>query len=170
MATGDLIGIINSDDYYEKEAVAIMVREYGKVMANDNSQKYVILYGMTRILDNDMEKSVSLSRHEYLREAMISHPSSFVSKALYESFGGYDTEFVSAADYDFMLRMSENKKVAFFPVYEVIANFSLGGMCSSSKAYYDLLKVQRKHEIISESLYKKTMLKCKIYDLIKGTK
>jgi len=52
------------------------------------------------------------------------------------------------------------------PVYKVIANFATGGMCASSKAYYDLLKVQKKHEIISEKEYQKIVIKCKLYDFL----
>ena len=103
-----------------------------------------------------------------LREEMISHPACFITKQLYNDLGGYDTQFVSAADYDFMLRMSERPEVHFQPVYKLIANFSTGGMCASSKAYYDLLKVQKKHGIIAEKEYKKIVIKCKIYDFLHG--
>ena len=43
MATGELIGIVNSDDYYEKEAVALMVE-------NRTEADYQILYGFQRVL------------------------------------------------------------------------------------------------------------------------
>ncbi len=167
MASGELVGIINSDDYYEKDAVEIMVNEYRKLTEKMPDGKYYIIYGMTRFLDNGVEKSISISRHEFLRESMISHPATFVNKRLYAELGTYDTIHPSAADYDFMLRMSENSDVVFTPVYNLIANFSLGGMCSTSRAYYDLLEVQRKHGIISERDYKTTIFKCKIYDWIK---
>ena len=163
MASGELIGILNSDDYYELDAVEHMVGAM-------TDEPYQILYGAMRIWKDGMERSISIGSHLFLREGMIGHPSCFVSKQLYMDLGGYDTQFVSAADYDFMLRMAENKEVYFKPVYKLIANFATGGMCSSSVAYYDLLKVQKKHGIITEKEYKKTVLKCKIHDFMRGIK
>lgn len=159
MASGELIGIINSDDYYELTAVE-------EVMRVMSEEPYQILYGFLRTVKNGMEREISIGSHRFLRERMIGHPASFVTKRLYEEIGTYDTQFISAADYDFMLRMSEDERVRFTPVYKLLANFSTGGMCASSKAYYDLLKVQRKHKIITEKEYMKTVFKCRIYDFI----
>lgn len=161
MASGELIGIINSDDYYEEDAVEQMVQAM-------SDQPYQILYGMLRTLKDGVEKGIAIHSHQFLKESMIGHPACFITKKLYGEIGCYDTEFVSAADYDFMLRMAEDERVCFTPVYKVIANFATGGMCSSSKAYYDLLKVQKKHGIISGKEYKKTVFKCKIYDFLHG--
>lgn len=161
MASGKLIGIINSDDYYEPTAVEDMVSAM-------SDESYQILYGAMRILKDGVERSISIGSHLFLREGMIGHPACFVTKRLYDELGVYDTQFVSAADYDFMLRMAENPNVHFKPVYKLIANFATGGMCASSKAYYDLLKVQKKHGIITEKEYKKIVFKCKIYDFLHG--
>lgn len=163
MATGELIGIINSDDYYELNAVERMV-----AMMTD--EPYQILYGALRTLKDGVETGIAISSHLFLKEKMIGHPACFITKRLYDDLGGYDIQFVSAADYDFMLRMAEDERVCFIPVYEVIANFATGGMCASSKAYYDLLRVQKKHHIISDREYNKTIFKCKIYDFIHGKK
>lgn len=161
MASGELIGIINSDDYYEPTAVEDMMSAMTK-------EPYQILYGMMRTVQNGLERRISIGSHLFLRDGMIGHPACFVTKKLYEDLGAFDTQFISAADYDFMLRMADNKEVCFKPVYKLIANFATGGMCSSSKAYYDLLKVQKKHGIITEKEYKKIYNKCRIYDFLQG--
>lgn len=161
MANGELVGIINSDDYYELTAVEDM-------MSTMSDEPYQILYGFLRTLNDGVERNISIGSHLFLREGMIGHPACFVTKQLYDELGAYDTQFVSAADYDFMLRMAENPEVQFKPVYKLIANFATGGMCASSKAYYDLLKVQKKHGIITEKEYKKIVFKCKIYDFLHG--
>jgi glycosyltransferase involved in cell wall biosynthesis len=163
LASGELIGIINSDDYYEENAVEIMMRAM-------TDAPYQILYGITNRWDNDNLDCTSITYHTGLKKRMISHPSSFVTAKLYKDYGAFDTSFISAADYDFMLRMSYKKDVEFRPVYGVIANFTTGGMSTTSKAYYDLLKVQRKHNLITEKEYQKTMFKCKIYDFLHGIK
>lgn len=161
IAKGELIGIINSDDYYEDNAVEIMIDAM-------TDEPYQVIYGMTNCWKSDKLESTSITYHTFLNDRMISHPACFVTSKLYKDYGCYDTEFVSASDYDFMLRMSEKEDVVFRPIPKLIANFTSGGMCASSKAYYDLLKVQKKHSIISEKEYKKTVTKCKIYDFIHG--
>ena len=163
MASGELIGIINSDDFYEPTAVENMISAM-------SDKPYQILYGAIRTLKDGVERDISISSHLFLREGMIGHPACFVTKRLYNELGVYDTEFVSAADYDFMLRMAENPKVHFQPVYKIIANFATGGMCASSIAYHDLLKVQEKYNIISPQEYKKQIFKSKVYDFWHGKK
>ena len=74
-----------------------------------------------------------------LAGSTISHPSCFVSKKVYDIYGGYDTRYAYVADYDFMLRMKREATVEFLPVYEVIANYRLGGASASGDAYMDLV-------------------------------
>lgn len=158
MATGRLIGIINSDDYYEAQAVERMTEAMGV-------DRYQILYGFTRSLRNGEECSVGRQSHVFLRENMIGHPSCFVTREVYEDFGCFDLQYVSVADYDFMLRMSEIPEVKFYPVDFLIANFTLGGMSASEAAWLDLLKLRKQHGIISEKAYKREILKSRVYRL-----
>lgn len=160
MASGELIGVINSDDYYEEHAVETMVNAM-------TEEKYQILYGAVRSWKNGKEESVALLSHEFLRERMIGHPACFVTKSVYEDFGVYDTKYTSVADYDFMLRMYENKKVKFYPVNHVIANFRAGGMCSTDAAYLDLVKMQYDWKLISVYQYRKIMLISRLYHLFR---
>lgn len=159
MASGELIGIINSDDYYEKRAVEWMVESMTK-------ERYQILYGAVRCWKNEKEESISLLSHEFLKERMIAHPACFVTKSVYEDFGAYNTKYISAADYDFMLRMFEKKEVKFHPVHHVIANFRLGGMCATDAAYLDLVRMQYDWKLISVYQYRKIMLTGKLYHLL----
>ena len=160
MARGELIGIINSDDYYENDAVHVMMDAFSERTG------YIVFYGMLRVIRDGIEKSVDIQSHRFMRERCIAHPTCFITKDLYDRYGCYDTSYTSAADYDFLLRMSEKEDVEFHPVYSIIANFTEGGMSASSKAYYDLLKVQKEHAIISKKQYRRTILKCRIYDLL----
>ena len=72
--------------------------------------------------------------------------------------------------YDFMLRMYEDGRITFRPVYKLIANFSLGGMCASSKAYLELLDVRFRHGIISEKEYRTLLFKDRVYKLLHGNR
>lgn len=161
MASGELIGILNSDDFYEQCAVEYMVHALGQ-------EKYQILYGFVRTIREDgMEITVERQSHNMLRERMIGHPACFVTKAVYEDFGAYDLQYVSVADYDFMLRMHETPEVIFRPVDQIITNFTLGGMSASNKAWLDLLKLKKNHGMISQKEYEREMFKNKIAGLLK---
>ena len=160
MATGELLGILNSDDYYEPDAAETMV----DAMTKD---KYQILYGAMRTWKNGEEESVGISSHKFLRDRMINHPACFVTKAVYDDFGYYDTQYASVADYDFMLRAYECKEIYFKPVYKIISNFALGGMCSTGQAYLELVELQHNRGLLSNKEYKKIIRKDKIYRLYK---
>lgn len=145
-AQGELVGIINSDDYYEKDAVEKMVSH----MSRDKLQ---ILYGATRALRDGLEDSISIYSHHFLQHRTISHPSCFVTKKVYDIYGGYNTKYSYVADYDFMLRMKKEPAVEFLPVYEVIANYRVGGASSSGEAYMELIRLRKDHCIITKGKY-----------------
>ena len=67
IATGALIGILNSDDFYESAAVEHMVYSM-------TEEKYQILYGFMRTVKNGDEYTIGRSSHKFLREGMIGHP------------------------------------------------------------------------------------------------
>lgn len=160
MASGELIGIINSDDYYEKRAVENIVNEL-------TEDRYQILYGAMRTWKNGEEESINISSHKFLQDRMINHPSCFVTKAVYEDYGSYDTRYRSVADYDFMLRMCQHKEIIFKPVYKLIANFTTGGMCSSGTAYEELVRMKYERGMISKRKYKYFLRKSTLYHMIK---
>lgn len=147
LATGDLIGILNSDDYYEKDATEKMVNAW-------DGQGMQILYGMMRNLKEGREHSVSMLSHQFLHEHMVWHPACFVTKDVYEKLGLFDTQYKSVADYDFMLRAYDSKRIRFTPVYSVIANFSDGGMSESTAGYLEGLKFRRDKGLLSNTTYR----------------
>lgn len=145
-SSGDLIGIINSDDYYEPDAVERMVKAW-------NGEPMQILHGLMRSLRNGREYSVMLTSAEFLDEKMIQHPSCFVTKDVYETIGLFDPSYRCIGDYEFMVRAFESHKVRFKPVYHVIANFEEGGISESSKAKMEKLKFLKKRKKISLPSY-----------------
>ena len=66
-ASGEVIGILNSDDYYENNTVESIVSAL-------REEPYQILYGMLRILNNGIETKITMPKHENLANEMISHP------------------------------------------------------------------------------------------------
>lgn len=137
LAKGELIGIINSDDYYEKDAVENIVNSWDRKPGQ-------ILHGLMRQLKNGKEYGVILTTCDFLYEKMIQHPSCFVTKDVYEKIGLFDTQYRCVADMDFMIRAYESEKVSFKPVYRVIATFSEGGMSDTVIGKMEKIKYLKK--------------------------
>ncbi len=146
LCTGILIGIINSDDWYEADAVQKMVDAYEV----DHDNPMTIYYGNTGMIKGEELLLISESDHNRLEDDMISHPSCFVTREAYYKLGTYNTAYSSVADYDLMLRFIRSGKVDFVHVNEHIANFTLGGMSSTGRAYIDLLKLKMNYRKISQ--------------------
>lgn len=159
LATGQLIGIVNSDDWYEKDTVEQAVAHY-------QGNQYEVIYGMQRTYLNGREKATFIYHHDFLPQQMITHPTCFVTADTYRDFGTFDLQYRSAADYDLMLRYFESKKVVFTPVMRVLSNFQLGGMSSSQTGVRENATIRYRRGYLSKSRYWFIMVKSHLYELI----
>lgn len=98
MASGELVGIINSDDWYEPDALQTIVYSF-------NHEKYSVLYGMTYNYLNNKPYQIYMINYEFLNKVMIPHPSCFVTRDTYLDLGMYDETYKSSADYDLFLKL-----------------------------------------------------------------
>lgn len=135
MSTGRLIGILNSDDYYEKDAVQKMVEQYKK-------DEYQVLYGYMRVISKDKKPYICKDTHQSILNAMIPHPTCFISREVYRDFGLYWEKLKLVADYELMLRLNKTEKVKFQCVQEIITNFRGGGASSGKRALYEVCLVR----------------------------
>lgn len=121
LARGNVIGIINSDDWYEKDALEKVVNFFSN---NDTD----VIYGKMNILTENAQleeyQVCDLSALWY--KMVIPHPTVFVRREIYKRYGVFNTQYNLSADYELMLRFySQNVKFSF--VDSVLANFRLGG-------------------------------------------
>jgi glycosyltransferase involved in cell wall biosynthesis len=156
MTTGRIIGIINSDDWYENNAFNEIYKHYKE----DEAQ---IIYGFQRLIKNGKEYEVVLKKHEFIKERMINHPTCFIAKKIYEKYGLYDLNYRISADYEFMLRLSTKKDIEYKALNSVIANFSLGGVSSTQDGVLETCEIKRKYNCISYNKYFITKLRAKLY-------
>ncbi|MDE7415188.1 MAG: glycosyltransferase [Lachnospiraceae bacterium] len=159
LAKGRLIGIVNSDDSYEKDTVEQVVNHFG-------NNQYEVIYGMQRTYLDRKEKAVVIYHHDFLPQQMITHPTCFVTKDTYEKFGVFDIQYRSAADYDLMLRYFKSGEVVFTPIYRVLSNFQLGGMSSSQTGVRENALVRFRHGQLSKKKYWFMVMKSYLYELI----
>lgn len=128
LCQGDIIGIINSDDWYEDDAIEIIVETFKK------SEDIDIVYGNLNVFDAN-KVYISTQNPKSLKNIWkymsITHPTCFVRKKVYESLGGFSLDFKLSSDYDFLLRAYKNN-FNFKGINKSIANFRLGGESSTS--------------------------------------
>lgn len=146
LVRGELVGIINSDDYYELDAVEKMVEQY-EIHGSG------VYYGLCRIIKNQKEFSIERRNSEFLQEAQINHPTCFVSNEIYYQYGVFNEKYKIVADYELLLRFKK-EGVSFYAVDIIISNFRLGGISSGTrKAWLETFKLKHDLKMISLPVY-----------------
>jgi glycosyltransferase involved in cell wall biosynthesis len=119
MATGEWIGILNSDDWYNDSAVSELVKIQVK---NEFS---IISANMNKVDKNKKILKVLYNKKnlpKYIRRTMpINHPATFVNRSVYDKIGNYNCEYRLSADYDLILR-AYNTGVHFIFMDTILVN------------------------------------------------
>lgn len=124
LAHGDLIGLLNADDYYEPEAIKWVVGQYQK------DQEKTIYYGNNYVIQEDLKLRYKSYPHmQYWRGMCVCHQALFVHKDVYGIIGKYDTHFKMAADYHFILR-SFFSGISYRYINEFLVNYRNTGLSS----------------------------------------
>ena len=148
MASGEIIGIVNSDDYLEAGCFRA-VAEHWKEDAH-----YQVIYGMLRFVNQKGEElEIRMSNHRNMRAQMIYHPTAYVSKTIYDELFLYDLQYRYSSDLDFMLKLDEREDIRFEPVYQVLSNFRRDGASESSKAHRESVTVLYRHGVYSKLMW-----------------
>ena len=133
LATGDIIGVLNSDDFYcSNDVIEQVVRAF-------QEKETDCLYGDLNYVDPiDTSKIVrkwlsrSYRKENFLKGWMPPHPTFFVKKSCYENFGTFDTQFKSAADYELMLRFLFKESCSAQHLPKVMIHMRAGGVSNVS--------------------------------------
>ncbi|MDT8427055.1 MAG: glycosyltransferase family 2 protein, partial [Methyloprofundus sp.] len=97
LCSGEMIGIINADDWYEKKAL-LTIKEY--------IGKADVLYGDMNLLDDEEIKVTPKIDYKDLKQNMtICHPSCFINSSVYKKRFIYNTDFNYAMDYELLLKL-----------------------------------------------------------------
>jgi glycosyltransferase involved in cell wall biosynthesis len=131
LATGDIIGILNSDDVlFDNEIINKVVHSfssdvdcvYGNVILVNESNKIVRNYSSANFKLKDFEFG-----------HMPPHPSFYVRKEAFQEFGHYNTSFKISADYDLLLRFLYIHKLKSKYLDFILVKMRDGGISSSLK-------------------------------------
>jgi len=134
MATGDIVGIINSDDFYsEKNIIEIVANTF----KHDSTVEAI--YGDVRFVNPDnLEKTVRYYRSRNFKPwrfrfgFMPPHPSFFTYKHNFDKFGYYKTDYKIAADYELLIRFLFTNKIKYKYLPSTIMKMRTGGASTAS--------------------------------------
>jgi glycosyltransferase len=133
LATGDIIGILNSDDIYAHNSVLSKVGE--KFMSNNIDALYGDLYYVNALNTNKVVriwKSGKFKRSNFNYGWMPPHPTFFVKKEVYTKAGNFNVSLKRSADYELMLRILVKYKFKAEYLQDVLVKMRTGGVSSNS--------------------------------------
>jgi glycosyltransferase len=133
MATGDVIGILNADDFYPSNDILSRVEE---VFADKSIQA---CYGDLIYVDSKQSNKVKrywhageFDRKKFYQGWMPPHPTFFVRASVYEEYGLFKLDLGSAADYEIMLRFLLKHQINAVYLPAVTVHMRTGGVSNSS--------------------------------------
>lgn len=158
MATGDVIGIINSDDLLaEPDAVEKVMRCF-----DENPDVDAVYANLYYVAQNDTSKIVrhwiSGKQRPFRYGWHPAHPTFYVKRKVYQQYGLFDLEFKFAADFELMLRLIEKEHIKLFYLPEPLVRMRLGGTTSKNltnikKGNIECIKAFRKNGLKVSRLY-----------------
>lgn len=135
LATGDVIGILNSDDIYtDPQVLSGIARAFedAAVMTVYADLQYVQAEDLQHVIRT--WKSGPFKRKNFYYGWMPPHPTFFVRREVYEKGGLFNLDLRSAADYEMMLRILLKMEMPAYYLPRVIVKMRAGGMSNASLA------------------------------------
>lgn len=175
MATGDVIGILNSDDFFTSKEVLAKVAK-----AFEQDAQLDAVYGDVHFVNpDDLKKCIRYYSSKVFKRSLMrlgfmpAHPSFYLKKECFDKYGVYKTDYQIAADFEFLLRViyKENVKTQYLPIDMV--TMRTGG--ASTSGIESHLKIMKEHlrAFRENGVYTNVVLLClryfyKIYEVIKS--
>ena len=139
VATGDVIGFINSDDFYPSPGVLAVVASAFESSGAD------CCYGdLCYVQQEDVSKIVRFWRSSPFASGKFSrgwcppHPTFFVRREVYTRLGGFDLSFNIAADFELMMRYLERAHITSRYIPQVLVKMRLGG--TTNRSFINIFK------------------------------
>lgn len=152
LASGDVVGILNSDDFYiDNGVIERVVKEFEK------SQAGSVFADLVYVKSDNLNKVVRYydSSHftpqRFAYGWMPAHPTFFVRRWVYEKYGLFRTDLKIAADFDILARFLYTHKISYSYMKEVLVKMRLGGVSTSFSSIWinniEQLRICRQNSI-----------------------
>ncbi len=129
-SNGQLIGILNSDDYYSNNTLQLVAEKYAEC-----KYEYIVINGdMERISENeDVVFRYHFTEEQIKNKEYFGHPSMFAAKSVYDKIGLYNQEYKLAADGEWQYRVHEDESVKYVLCDAVFNHMREGGASDNPK-------------------------------------
>ncbi|KKR04011.1 MAG: Glycosyl transferase family 2 [Candidatus Uhrbacteria bacterium GW2011_GWF2_39_13] len=166
-STGDIVGILNSDDFYPNDLViekVVRIMSEKQVESCYGDAVYVQRDNVNRIMR--YWKSGKFSRNKFKIGWMPQHGTFYVKKGIYTRYGLFNDDFPIAADYELILRFLYKHKITAVYLPEILLKIRAGGLSkpgivNTSKMFFENYKASKINGI------KYPMLVCFLKRLLK---
>ena len=133
LATGDVLSILNSDDFYINNfTIEKVVRTMSENNVDSSYSDAVYIH------KNDIEKSVRYWKSSHFSKKLFrigwmpQHATFFAKRCFYEKYGAFRTDFPIAADYELMLRFLYRYEISTTYISEPLVKIRTGGRSAPS--------------------------------------
>ena len=151
LSTGDVVGLLNSDDFYISHSSLEKIMQ--SFQENNVDSVFADLY---YVKENNTDKIVRKwktgERKPFVKGWHPAHPAFFVKKKIYDIYGLFDLNYRIAADFEIMLRFMEKNEISSFYFEDFILKMRLGGESNKNfsnikKGKEEILHAFKKHNI-----------------------
>lgn len=142
LATGEVVGILNSDDIYAShDVISTVMNEF--VSKNVDCVFGDLYYFRTGNQDKALRyyRGKQFSRNKIRLGITPPHPAFFVRRQVYEKYGKFDLQFKYAADFDLMLRFLYVHSVSYSYIPMIMVKMRLGGV--STDGFRRLIEINK---------------------------
>lgn len=151
MATGDVIGLLNSDDIYANSEILKKIATACKDKKSDGIHGN-LLYMDNKTMTKPMRKWITKSTN--IKTGNITaHPTLYLKKEVYEKLGLYNLKYKVVSDYDFMVKLLLNKDINLTYINEYLIHMRLGGASSAGLKGY-LYNLKESYQILKDNKVK----------------
>lgn len=134
LATGDVIGILNSDDIYYHDKVIEEIVELFKADTGADAVYGNLVYCEKADITKVVRRWITRPHYKTFFEdgEIPPHPGLFVKKSIYDLVGGYNLSFKIAADYEFMIRAFRANRFKLIFINKFLVRMRMGGASNKS--------------------------------------
>lgn len=172
MATGDVVGILNSDDYYTSNDILESISNCFK--SNDIDALYGDIHFVN---DENLNKCVRYYSSRIFRPWLMrfgfmpAHPSFYCKRYVYEKYGAFNTKYRIVADFDSLVRYIFINRIKTKYIKRDFVTMRTGGASTASFKsrmiiMKEQLRVMKRNGIYSNALFFSLRYPYKIYEVL----
>ena len=174
LATGDVVGILNSDDFYQdNDVVRNVVRQFASFSDPD-----IVFGDVVFVAPEKLDRIIRFYRSGHFRPWklrfgwMPPHPATFIKKRAYDQVGLYSLDFKISSDYEMFVRLLLVQHLSFSRIDNVLVRMRTGGVStagikSNLLLNKEIVQACRKNGVYTNLLFVLSKLPFKLMELLR---